>query len=147
MSARSFFNDATFTSQGLLFVPFSFTTNNTSDPDPTAFRGCGGLTGSAGATSVANSGPSCIASIARTGPGVFLVTFAEGYRYATCVLPSVSGGSGFTVDHEVPSNEGSGRTTALTLQLTVVDDEGVAAETTGRRVSCLVILKDSGNGT
>jgi hypothetical protein len=147
MSRRGWFNDATFTSQGLVFCAFSFLTNDTSDPATTSFRGCGGLTGSDGATSVSNSGPSAVASISRTDVGDYLVTFADGYRYAVAIFTSISGGSGYTVDYAAPSNEGEGHGTAVTLALSVVDDEGAAVESTGRRVSVLVVLKDSGNGT
>jgi hypothetical protein len=147
MSRRQWFNDATFTSQGLVFAAFSFLTNNTDDPDTADFRGCGGLTGSDGATSVSNSGPSAVASITRTDVGDFLVTFADGYRYAVAVLTSISGATGHHVEWAIPSNEGSGHDTAVTLALTVSDDEGTAADTTGRMVSVLVIFKNSGNGT
>lgn len=146
MSRRTWFNDATFTSQGLVFVAFSFETNDTSDPDTDSFRGCGGLTGSSGSTSVANSGPSAVASITRTDVGDYTVTFADGYRYATAVFTSISGASGYSVDYAVPASEGA-HDTAVTLALSVADDEGTAVESTGRRVSVLVIFKNSGNGT
>lgn len=147
MSRRTWFKDAAFTTQGLTIVPFSFVTNNTSDPATTAFRGCGGLTGSDGASSVANSGPSAVASIVRTDTGDFTVTFADGYRYAVAVLTSISGATGHHVEWAIPSNEGSGHTTAVTLALTVSDDEGAPADTTGRMVSVVVFFKDAGNGT
>jgi hypothetical protein len=146
MSRRPWFNDATFTSQGLVFAAFSFLTNNTTDPDTDDFRGCGGLTGSSGATSVSNSGPSAVASIARTDTGDFLVTFRDGYRYAVAVFTSIDTGSGYSVDYTAPGSEGA-HETPVTLALTVADDEGVATDTTGRRVSVLVIFKNSGNGT
>lgn len=147
MARRTWFNDATFTSQGLVFAAFSFVTNNTDDPDTADFRGCGGLTGSDGASSVSNSGPSAVASIVRTDTGDFTVTFADGYRYAVAVLTSISGATGHHVEWAIPSNEGEGHDTAVTLALTVSDDEGAPADTTGRMVSVLVVFKNSGNGT
>ncbi len=147
MSARNWYNDFRTTSQGILWVPFSFLTNNASNPAVADFRGCGGLTGSSSSAGVSNSGPSAVASITRTDVGTFLVTFADGYRHAVAVLPSVSGTLGFTAEWDLLSNEGSGRTTACTMAVRVCDDEGVATETTGRRVCFLVAFKDSGNGS
>lgn len=147
MSRRTWFKDVETTTQGVVIAAFSFVTNNTDDPDVTAFRGCGGLTGSDGASSVANGGPSAVASIVRTDTGDFTVTFADGYRYALAVLTSISGATGHHVEYAIPSNEGSGHTTAVTLALTVSDDEGAATDTTGRMVSVVVFFKNSGNGT
>jgi hypothetical protein len=148
MSRRTWFNDATFTTQGLVVAAFSFVTNNTDDPDVADFRGCGGLAGvDAAGTGVSNSGPSAVASIVRTDTGDFTVTFADGYRYAVAVLTSISGATGHHVEWAIPSNEGSGHTTAVTMALTVSDDEGAATDTTGRMVSVVVFFKNSGNGT
>ena len=149
MARRQWFKDKSYTSQGLLEIDFSFLTNNTSDPATTSFRGCGGLTGSSGATSVANSGPSAVASITRTGVGAYLITLAEGYRYVTAAFPSIDDGAD-TLWPRIGtiSNEGSGATTALTLALTVrAMATGTATESTGRRVSVKLVIKDSGNGT
>lgn len=147
MSRRAWFKDEQTTSQGLTTIEFSFLTNNTSDPATTSFRGCGGGTGSDGASSVSNSGPSAIASITRTGTGAFLVTFADGYRYATTVFSQISGADGFQAQCGLVANEGSGHTTACTVAVTVLNTSFAAADTTGRRVSVRIAFKDSGNGT
>lgn len=149
MARRTWYSDSRVTSQGLVWVPFSFNTNNTSDPSSSTFRGCGGLTGTDAAAngSVSNSGPSAVASITRSGTGAFLVTFADGYRYAVATLAQISGSDGYTAQCSTVSNEGSGATTACTMTVTVTNASGTATDTTGRRVSVLVAFKDSGNGT
>ncbi len=149
MSRRTWFKDASMTSQGLVYADFSFLTNNTSNPATTSFRGCGGLTGSDGATSVANSGPSAVASITRTGVGAYLITLADGYRYVTCSYASIDDAADTLVPRlAAPSNEGSGHDTAVTIALTVrAMSTGTATESTGRRVSVGLVLKNVGNGT
>jgi hypothetical protein len=149
MSRRTWFKDSLRTSQGLVQADFSFLTNNTSDPATTSFRGCGGLTGSAGATSVANSGPSAIASITRTGVGAYLITLRDGWRYMTAGHASIDDGADTLMPRlAAPSNEGSGAETAVTIALTVrAAATGTATESTSRRVSVSLMLKDSGNGT
>ena len=147
MSRRTWYPDAQWTSQGLTHVLFSFLTNDTSDPATTGFRGCGGLTGSDGATSVANTGPSAIASITRSGVGAYLVTFADGYRYATAKFATIEDAAdALHARVGAVANEGSGATTACTMAV-VVRSAATATESTGRRVSCYVAFKDSGNGT
>lgn len=144
---RSFFNDDLVTTQGVVWVPFSFETNNTSDPATSSFRGCGGLAGADSGSSVSNSGPSAVASITRSDVATFLVTFADGYRYALATLAQISGVDGYTAQCSTVSNEGSGHSTACTMTVTVTNAAGSATETTGRRVSVLVAFKNSGNGT
>ncbi len=147
MSRRTWFPDAQWTSQGLVHCLFSFVTLDTADPATTAFRGCGGLTGSSGATSVANSGPSAVASITRTGVGAYLITYADGYRYMTAGIANIDDAAdALHARLAAPSNEGSGATTAITQALTV-RSAGTATESTGRRVSVYVVFKNSGNGT
>ena len=147
MSRRTWFNDDCVSTQGVVWVPFSFETNNTSNPAVTSFRGCGGLTGSDGATSVSNSGPSAVATITRSGTGAFAITFADGYRYALVAFADISGADAFRAQVSTLSNEGSGHDTACTVALTVLNASNAAADTTGRRVSVLVAFKNSGNGT
>jgi hypothetical protein len=149
VSRRTYFNDQVATSQGLVHCEFSFLTNNTSDPATTAFRGCGGLTGSAGATSVSNSGPSAVASITRTGVGAYLITLADGYRFVQAYDASIDDGAD-TLQPRIGtiSNEGAGHTTAITLALTVrAMATGTATESTGRRISVFLSLKNAGNGS
>ena len=147
MSRRQWFEDARWTSQGLVHVLFSFITNSTSDPATTAFRGCGGLTGSDGASSVSNSGPSAVASITYTGVGSYLITYADGYRYMTAGMAQIDDAAdALQARLAAPSNEGSGATTAITQAL-VVRSGSTATESTGRRVSVHVVFKNSGNGT
>jgi hypothetical protein len=149
MARRNWYNDDTITTQGVVWVPFSFNTNNTSDPTTSTFRGCGGLTGTDAAANgtVSNSGPSAVATITRAGVGSFTVTFADGYRYALATVAQISGTDGFTAQCSTVSNEGSGHTTACTMTVTVLNAAGTATETTSRRVSVLVAFKNSGNGT
>jgi hypothetical protein len=147
VSRRTWYPDAQWTSQGLLHCIFSFLTNNTSNPATTSFRGCGGLTGSDGATSVSNSGPSAVASITRTGVGAYLITYADGYRYMLSGIATIDDAAdALHARLAAPSNEGSGHTTAITQALTV-RSAATATESTGRRVSVHVVFKDSGNGT
>lgn len=148
MARRTFYSDDIIATQGVVWVPFAFDTNNTSDPAVTSFRGCGGLAGTdTTGNSVANSGPSAIASITRSGTGAFLVTCADGYRYALVSIAQISGNDGYTAQCSTVSNEGSGATTACTLTVTVCNASGTATDTTGRRVSVLLAFKNSGNGT
>lgn len=148
MSARSWFKDAEFTSQGLVFCSFSFLTNNTSSPATSSFRLCGGLTGSQSSGSVPNNGPSVVASVTRTGVGAYLITLADGYRFVGAFDASIDDGA----DTLMPrigtiSNEGSGNSVAVTLALTVrAMATGTATESTGRRICVNLVLKDSGNG-
>lgn len=149
MSSRVWFNDAKTTSQGLVYADFSFLTNNTDHPATSSFRGGGGLTGTDGTgTGVANSGPSVVASITRTGVGAYLITLADGYRFVQTGEATIDDGS----DTLWPrlgtiSNEGSGNSTAVTIALTVrAMATGTATESTGRRVGVKLCLKNSGNG-
>jgi hypothetical protein len=147
VSRRQWFRDAASTSQGLLYVDLSFLTNNTSNPVVTSFRGCGGLTGSNGATSVANSGPSAIASITRTAVGTYRITFAEGYRYITSQSTDIDDAADqLQARCGAPANEGAGATTPLTVDI-FVRSAGTLTESTGRRISYSAAIKDSGNGT
>lgn len=147
MSRRTWFPDKQVTSQGMVEATFSFVTNNTANPDPTLFRGCGGLTGVDGGAGVANSGPSAIASITRTGVGAYLVTFADGYRYVTgCNFTISDAADQLYVRPGTVSNEGAGDTTPITMVLQV-RSAATATESTGRRIYCTVVLKNSGNGT
>lgn len=149
MSRRTWYPDAQWTSQGLVHCLFSFETNNTSDPDTAELRGCGGLTGvdAAGDGSVSNSGPSAVASIARTDVGVYLITYADGYRYMTAGIATIDDAAdALHARLAAPSNEGSGHETAITQALTVRSGS-TATESTGRRVSVYVVFKNSGNGT
>lgn len=154
MSGRSWYPVAMFASQGLLFGVVSFvTTNIGTNPAVASARGMGGLTGPDAAGSVANSGPSFIASITKTAnAGEFLVTFADGYRAVWHSEASMHGPAGGPNDGKRAcitnaSNEGSGRTTALTFLVTTHNENtGAAEETSGRTVSFLVVLKDSGVG-
>lgn len=147
MSRRNWHMDAQWTSQGLVHCLFSFVTNDINAPATTAFRGAGGLTGSDGATSVANSGPSAVASITRTGVGAYLITYADGYRYQTAGFATIDDAAdALHARLAAPSNEGSGHTTAITQALTV-RSAATATESTGRRVSVYACFKNSGNGT
>lgn len=149
MSARDWYNDAKTTSQGLVYGEFSFLTNNTSNPATSSFRGCGGLTGiSAAAGGVSNSGPSAVASITRTGVGAYLITLADGYRFVQASDASIDDAADTLWPRlAAPSNEGAGNSTAITVALTVrAMATGTATESTGRRVSVFLVLKNSGNG-
>lgn len=148
MSGRSWFKDSSSTSQGLVYCEFSFLTNNTSNPATSSFRGCGGLTGSSSAAGVANSGPSAVASVTRTGVGAFLVTLADGYRFVQSYDAAIDDAADSAVARiGAISNEGSGNSTAVTIVVQVRNIATAAAlETTSRRVSLFLVLKNSGNG-
>lgn len=149
MSARTWFSDTKATSQGLVYCDYSFLTNGTSDPLPSSFRGCGGLTGVDGVNGSANSGPSAVASIVRVGQGVgtFLVTLADSYRQVVTSSAAISDAAdALGANCGLPSNEGSGNGgTPITYQV-FVRNAGTLTETTGRRVYCYLTLKDSMNG-
>lgn len=150
MSRRAWFKDASATSQGLVYCDVSFLTNNVSNPLTSSFRGCGGLTGTvAPAGGAANSGPSAVASITRTGVGAFLITLADGYRFAQAYDASIDDAADSAAARVgAITNEGSGATTAVTAVVQVRNmATGAALETTGRRVSVFLVLKASGNGT
>jgi hypothetical protein len=130
MSGRTFYNDALHATQGVVRGDVSFLTDDVNDPDEDDFRGDKEL----------------IESIARTGVGEYLVTFRDGFRYIITNTSHVNGLLGFTAEFGDATNEGAGNTTKITQVVTVQDDEGVATETTGRRVSLCYALKNSGNG-
>jgi hypothetical protein len=147
MSRRTWYPDAQWTSQGLVHCLFSFLTNDVNDPAIANLRGCGGLTGADAAGSVASGGPSAVASIARTGVGAYLITYADGYRYMTAGVANIDDAAdALHARLAAPSNEGSGHTTAITQALTV-RSAATATESTGRRVSVYVVFKNSGAGT
>lgn len=149
MSGRSFYPVARFASAGLLFMPFSFETNDVSDPVVADIRGAGGLSGSDAAAGVANSGPCAIDTITRTGVGAYLVTLKDGYRFVQAAHVDIEDGA----DTLMPrvgtiSNEGAGNTTAVTVAITIrAMATGTATESTGRRVFGTLVLKDSGSGS
>lgn len=150
MSRRSWPRDSAATSQGLVYCEVSFLTNNVSNPLTSSFRGCGGLTGTvAPAGGAANSGPSAVSSITRTGVGAFLVTLADGYRFVQAADASIDDAADSAVARTgAISNEGSGDTTPVTIAVQVRNIATAAAlETTNRRVGVFLVLKNSGNGT
>lgn len=157
MSRRQWPNAATqrFSSPGILWGVFGFiTTNIGTNPDPTLFFGCGGLTGGDDVSdgSAANSGPSFVASIVKTANnGEFLVTFTDGFRklwHADATLYTTAAGpnDGKTAGVCAPVNEGSGHETPVTMLVTTLDASNVPVETASRRVSVLVAFKDSAVG-
>lgn len=149
MAGRTWFKDQSYTSQGLVECDFSFLTNNTSDPAVSSFRGCGGLTGAVASGSQANSGPSAVASITRTGVGAYLVTLADGYRFVQAQSCDIDDAAD-TLKPRIGAitNEGAGYSVPISFPVVVrAMSTGTATESTGRRVSIRLILKDSGNGT
>lgn len=149
MARRQWYNDSQQTSQGLVYCEFSFVTNNTSDPAVSTLRGCGGLTGGdAAGNGVSNTGPSAVASVTRTGVGAYLITLADGYRFVQAGIPQIDDAADTLMPRlGAPSNEGAGHTTAITMALTVrAMATGTATESTGRRISVMLVLKNSGNG-
>lgn len=151
MSGRSYFPIAAFAGSGYVIAAFSFLTNSTSDPAVSSFRGCGGLSGAdTSGAGVSNSGPSIVKSILRKGVGDFEITLADGYRYVLYESASLgfTAGSpdGFDAFLAEPTNEGAGRTTPIVIRCSVVNTSGAGTETTGRRVRCFIVLKDSAAG-
>lgn len=130
-------------------LSFSFLTNNTSDPLPSSFRGCGGLTGTDSGAGVPNSGPSAVRSITRTGVGAYAITLQDGYRYVSAAHVSIDDAADTLIARNAaPASEGSGAETPVTAAVVVrAAATGTATESTGRRISCTFILKNSGNGT
>ncbi len=151
MSSRSWNPIAHHTSNGLVYCSFSFETNNTSDPDVTEFRGCGGETGSdEPGGSVSNSGPSAVTSITYTGVGAYLVTLADGYRFVQYAGARIDDAAD-DLDARIGaiSNEGGGNSTAVTIVVQVrglATTSGTATESTGRRISVFLVLKNSISG-
>lgn len=155
MSRRNWNPKALFHQGDLVFGAFGFvTTNIGTDPDPALFFGCGGLTGTDAASdgSVANSGPSFVASITKTAnAGEFLVTFTDGYRAVyhadpTLYGPAAGPAGGDSAQVCVPVNEAQGHETPITMLVTTLDNADTPVETAGRRVSLFVVLKDGGVG-
>lgn len=149
MSARTWYNDAKRTSQGLVQADFSFLTNNTSNPDPDDFRGCGGETGGDGSSGTANGGPSVVSSITYdSATGKYLCTLADGYRHVVSSHASIDDASdSYQARIGAISNEGTGNTgTPVTVVVQVRDGSGTAQNSTGRRISVTLVLKNSGNG-
>lgn len=151
MSRGTWYNDQKYTTQGAVEGDFSFVTNNTSDPDPTLFRGCGGLTGSQVGNGLPNASKSFVASIVRVGQatGSFLVTLVDGWRYVTSWDANIQDAA----DNLVPrlsafTNEGQGHTTPVSFTVVVRNmSTSAATDTTGRRIAVQLVLKDSGNGS
>jgi hypothetical protein len=134
------YNDAKQNSQGIVRVVCSFLTLDTADPAVADMRG--GPTAS-------GAGGSMITSIVRTGVGGYLLTLAEGFRYVTAAHASIDDAvDALSAKVGAISNEGAGKTTAVTVAVQVrLSSASTATETTGRRVSVTLECKDSGNGT
>jgi len=154
MSRRSWNSVAHFASPGLVVGAFGFiTTNIGTNPDLTWVWGMGGQTGPDKAPGAANSGPAFVKSIVKTANnGEFLVTLQDGYRglwHAGGTLYSTSAGPGLadTLDISAPLNEGSGHETPITFLVTTMLDADTPTETSGRRVSVFLVLKDSASGS
>jgi hypothetical protein len=140
-----------FSSPGLGFIVFGFvTTNIGTDPDPTAFFGCGGTTGSGGIT--ANGGPSVIKSITKTAnAGEFLVTLNDHYRAmwlgeAQVMAPAGGPADGYSAQVSLGSNFGASSSDP-TFLITTLNTSKAAAETAGKTVTCMAVVKDSGAGS
>jgi len=125
------------------------TTNIGTNPDPTLFFGCGGLTGPDAAAGGANPSPSFIESIVKTANnGEFLITYADGYRKqhwadAVCLGPVAGPSDGVRAGCCVAANQGSGHTTKVTQLVTTLDGaNGAPVETAGRTVMVNVAFKD-----
>lgn len=152
MSGRSWNPVAEHTSNGLVYCSFSFKTNDTSDPAVADFRGCGGETGADTAGSgVSNSGPAAVTSITRTGVGGYLATLSAGYRFVQAAIAKIDDAAD-DLDARIGtiSNEGAGNTTAVTVAIQVrglATVSGTATESTGRRISVFLVLKNSGSGS
>lgn len=134
MAARSWFEDAQSSSQGLVYMDFSFVANGGSDPDTTKFRGGG------------------VATITHAATGRYVVTLSDGYRYAIASyadMEDLGTGSddGAYATIGPISNEGSGHTTALSFNLYTRAAAGTKTDYSSRRVKFSLVLKNSGNGS
>jgi len=134
MSARQWYSDAQDTSQGLVYLEFSFLANGASDPVTTSFRGGG------------------VATVSHAATGRYLVTLQDGYRYVSSKavdLEDLGTGSddGAYATIGPVANEGSGHTTALTFNVYTRAAAGTKTDYSARRVSLCLVLKNSGNGT
>jgi hypothetical protein len=149
--------NAMFAANGMLIAAFSFvSTLIGTNPAVANFRGCGGLTGTDAGAGVSNSGPSFVSSITKTAnAGEFLVTLAvpqgHAYRYmlhGEASVWSAQAGPGDEYHAQIadPANEGSGRTTAVTFLVTILDEAGAPVELDARRVSVFMVWKISGSG-
>ncbi len=145
---RSYFNDKKFTSQGLVEANFSFVTNNTSNPDSTLFRGCGGLTGAQSSQQAGNASPSTVASITYVSTGRYRVTLTDGFRFVQSLHVSIDDAAdALIVRNGTVSNEGSGATTPLVFDIySRAAASSTLTDSTGRRISVTMVLKASGNG-
>ncbi len=150
MSGRSWNTESFNTSNGIVNCDFSFVTNNTTDPDTTLFRGCGGLTGT-DTTGASNTGRSAVTSITRTGVGAYLITLADGYRFVQAAGARIDDAAD-DLDARIGaiSNEGAGNSTAVTIVVQVrglATVSGTATESTSRRISVFLKLKNSMSGS
>lgn len=120
--------------QGVVAVVCSFNANGTSNPVSTSFRGDG------------------ISTVVRDGVGEFTVTLKTGhsYRYVISKFSALedlaegsSDGAGSTVGPV--SNEGSG--TAISFKVYTRTAGGVLTDYTARRLSLMLVMKNSTAGT
>ncbi len=151
MSGRSWTGVEKNVSDGMVSCDFSFKTLDTADPAVADFRGCGGETGdNSSGNSRSNSGRSAVRSIARTGVGAYLVTLQDGYRFVQAASAEIDDAADdLAVRIGAISNEGAGNSTAVTIVLQVrglATVSGTATESTGRRISVFLQLKDSQSG-
>jgi hypothetical protein len=134
MAARSWYEDAQETSQGLVYLEFSFLTNGASDPAVTSFRGGG------------------VATVTHGATGRYVVTLSDGYRYVTSRAPDMEdlgtgSDDGAYATIGPIANEGSGATTALSFNLYTRSAAGNKTDFSARRCGFTLALKQSGNGT
>jgi len=149
MSGRSWNPVSGNTSDGLVRCEFSFVTNNNSNPLVANHRGFGGQTGSDAAGSVSTTGRTAVASVTWSATGDFIVTLADGYRFIQAWSAEIDDGSD-TLKPRIGTiaNEGAGNTTPITFHIVVrAMATGTATDSTGRRISIILILKNSGSGS
>lgn len=154
MSRRNWNPVAHFSSPGLVFGAFGFTSTLIgTNPSTALMFGCGGLTSAAASAGVANSGPSFVSSIVKTANnGEFLITFADGWRAVWYVEGHILGSTAGPADGRriqccVPANQGSGHTTAVTMLATILGTNNVPLELDARVLNFFCVFKDSGVGT
>lgn len=144
----SLWNPVSYNAQGnVLRGEFGFiSTNIGTDPDPTLFFGCGGLSGPAAAGG-ANPSATFVESITKTAnTGEYLVTYSTGFvkqhSVDAKVLGPVAGpADGVRAQACVAANQGQGRETKTTQLVTTLDAAGAPVETSGRTVMVSVAFK------
>jgi len=118
--------------KGLVYLDFSFATNNTSSPLLTTLRG---------------AGADAVATLTRTGVGIIQVTLKDIYRYVCSKAVDLedldSSDDGAYASIGPDTNDGSSPQKVATFKVYTRAAAGTKTDYNGRRVSVSLTLKNS----